>query len=521
MRHTKSTALNTSGKDGIKMNAEVKIMRISKRIAAAAVAAAMCLALFGCTADEERNQDMTTVPTGETEATNNTQPQGDTEDTTQPAGITEATGTTEAVQPDGAQTQVSEETQPEDASGQEDDLMTLILSTLEENGREYGEPEASEVSGEYGQVEASYASSGNSGISVIRFDSSKSAETYSGYFSSDGSSFDSGSESKIIDYNSPVHLWVYGSYIIQYNSPVGEDLQLLNGIFGYEFAGAGSDYFFPPYATELVNLITDAGFTCATTWVTPLQQLYMYQPDSMCRIMVSNGDEIILSYFSDETRAIDHAARFSANGKAYTGFQGNDHMTIELGRKAPVHLFRKGGVVADYCDATPELLPILDEYYGPQFAGEPYDAVGEPEGVNYGALFIRTDCIAAQDIPYPQYIVIRSRGELMEYYEKNKSLYDLESRAAYGQVGWLDFANALTDEWFEQNDLVLIILSEPSGSITHEVASVTQSHDGSHTVTIRRNVPEIGTDDMAQWHLFLSVESEKLSPLEVVDIVIE
>ena len=30
----------------------------------------------------------------------------------------------------------------------------------------------------------------------------------------------------------------------------------------------------------------------------------------MCRIMVSNGDEIILSYFSDETRAIDHAARF-------------------------------------------------------------------------------------------------------------------------------------------------------------------------------------------------------------------
>ena len=147
--------------------------------------------------------------------------------------------------------------------------------------------------------------------------------------------------------------------------------------------------------------------------------------------------------------------------------------------------------------------------------------MGEPEGVNYGALFIRTDCIAAQDIPYPQYIVIRSRGELMEYYEKNKSLYDLESRAAYGQVGWLDFANALTDEWFEQNDLVLIILSEPSGSITHEVASVTQSHDGSYTVTIRRNVPEIGTDDMAQWHLFLSVESEKLSPLEVVDIVIE
>ena len=93
-------------------------------------------------------------------------------------------------------------------------------------------------------------------------------------------------------------------------------------------------------------------------------------------------------------------------------------MTIELGRKAPVHLFRKGGVVADYCDATPELLPILDEYYGPQFAGEPYDAVGEPEGVNYGALFIRTNCIAAQGYPvssvYCYKVKRRAHGVLRE-----------------------------------------------------------------------------------------------------------
>ena len=60
--------------------------------------------------------------------------------------------------------------------------------------------------------------------------------------------------------------------------------------------------------------------------------------------------------------------------------------------------------------------------------------------------------------------------------------------------------------FFESNILIALLIEEPSGSIRHEINSI---KEGNNTITfgITREVPEIGTTDMAQWHILISMPS--------------
>ena len=58
--------------------------------------------------------------------------------------------------------------------------------------------------------------------------------------------------------------------------------------------------------------------------------------------------------------------------------------------------------------------------------------------------------------------------------------------------------------FFRDHELLLILLEEGSGSITHEVTDVLTGSDGA-TVTVRRIVPEVCTADMAAWLLFVDL----------------
>jgi len=79
---------------------------------------------------------------------------------------------------------------------------------------------------------------------------------------------------------------------------------------------------------------------------------------------------------------------------------------------------------------------------------------------------------------------------------EKKKIWNLESE---------QFQNALyeyNDVFFKEKSVVMVLLQEPSGSIRHKVASA-EVQDGVLQVTIRRLVPEMGTDDMAAWHVIL------------------
>ncbi len=152
------------------------------------------------------------------------------------------------------------------------------------------------------------------------------------------------------------------------------------------------------------------------------------------------------------------------------------------------------------------------------FALEPIHKPTAGGVVDFEAQYIRTDGYHENAV-YPAVTVIRSAKELNAYYNQNKNLYQLERRenlASDSTIGFLDACDRYDDAFFNEKSLILILLEEPSGSIRHKVTAVQQTADGKLTVNISTIVPEVGTDDMAQWHLFVAVDTIVADETDIV-----
>lgn len=144
----------------------------------------------------------------------------------------------------------------------------------------------------------------------------------------------------------------------------------------------------------------------------------------------------------------------------------------------------------------------------------------EPLGYAFDARYIRTDG-GFDEVDTPSYVLIESKEELDAYYEANKDIFDLERKdVVYSDttIGFLDACDKYDETYFEKRNLLLIVLTEPSGSIRHRIADVRRKRGSSDwIVSIETIEPEVGTDDMAAWHLFLEVQMGKVITAE--DIV--
>ena len=141
-------------------------------------------------------------------------------------------------------------------------------------------------------------------------------------------------------------------------------------------------------------------------------------------------------------------------------------------------------------------------------AGGTNQSATAPEAYAFEAQYIRTN--GGPEEGYPYHTVISSRAELEAYYESHKDSYDLERRETVysdSTIGFLDACDKYDDAYFERQNLVLIVLQEGSGSIRHEITDVRRNmENGGWDITIDSKSPEVVTDDMAQWHLFLEVQ---------------
>ncbi len=154
-------------------------------------------------------------------------------------------------------------------------------------------------------------------------------------------------------------------------------------------------------------------------------------------------------------------------------------------------------VIAEFTVETATV--SLDSYYS-----------GSP--VEYCAQYVRTDG-SPEKMIFPCVRIIRSMEELREYYNQWKGSFNLERRDtiyADSTIGFLDVCDQYDDAFFAENYLLFVLLEECSGSIRHEVRSVEQTTDGKLRISIDRNVPEVGTDDMAQWHIIFEFSREYL-----------
>ena len=119
--------------------------------------------------------------------------------------------------------------------------------------------------------------------------------------------------------------------------------------------------------------------------------------------------------------------------------------------------------------------------------------------------YVRTDG-GWGDYDFPQTRVIPSADYLNQYYEDNKEIFNLEKREHSGaSYGFLDVCQWYDEAFFEKNYLVFVILEEGSGSIEHEVSQVLYTGYDQLSISVDRLIPEVGTDDMAAWHLILEI----------------
>ena len=130
--------------------------------------------------------------------------------------------------------------------------------------------------------------------------------------------------------------------------------------------------------------------------------------------------------------------------------------------------------------------------------------------IDFVPQYIRTNGYH-EDVEYPVVKIIRSVDELNAYYNANKEKYYLERRsdpASDSRIGFLDACDKYDEAYFEDQILVMVLLEEGSGSIRHIVDNVKLGSDGKLYISIRRDVPEVGTDDMAEWHILIEPEKD-------------
>ena len=130
--------------------------------------------------------------------------------------------------------------------------------------------------------------------------------------------------------------------------------------------------------------------------------------------------------------------------------------------------------------------------------------------IDFQTQYIRTNGYH-DGVEYPIVKIIRSVNELNSYYNENKEKYSLERRedpASDSTIGFLDACDKYDAAYFEDQILVMVLLEEGSGSIRHNVDNVKTGSDGKLYVSIRRDVPEVGTDDMAEWHILIEPEKD-------------
>lgn len=103
------------------------------------------------------------------------------------------------------------------------------------------------------------------------------------------------------------------------------------------------------------------------------------------------------------------------------------------------------------------------------------------------------------------YQIIKSVEELNAYSESNKAIFQLENAVAYHNA-----VKNYDDDFFETYFIVLVVLEEGSGGISHKVRSCF-SDQRELTLNIERIVLKPGTDGdcaMQGWHIFLELSKD-------------
>ncbi len=132
------------------------------------------------------------------------------------------------------------------------------------------------------------------------------------------------------------------------------------------------------------------------------------------------------------------------------------------------------------------------------------------ESVPFKAQCIRTGGYYEDTFPKTQWIT--SEDELWQYIRDNNDKYQLDLSGI--RTEFMTAIMGYDEAFFAEKNLIFVVVEEGSGSIRHEVEDVKLLPSAMDRVShllqpvIRRIVPEVGTCDMAQWHILIEVDKQ-------------
>ncbi len=115
-----------------------------------------------------------------------------------------------------------------------------------------------------------------------------------------------------------------------------------------------------------------------------------------------------------------------------------------------------------------------------------------------------TSTVIAPPLFSPDVISFSNPGKQRISY--NGNINGIRYVTSASQLSDSDAFKAYDDAWFQDHALILIVETVTSGSIDIEIDSISVADDTAH-VTLRHNIPENCTADMATWLLWAEVEA--------------
>lgn len=184
------------------------------------------------------------------------------------------------------------------------------------------------------------------------------------------------------------------------------------------------------------------------------------------------------------------------------------------------------------------ILPQIAESYPVQVTAVTIELIAEPAQsdpyqADYTAAFYRADSltdggwdfIAGQavnadllsisSVRHIPVISVTSREDMDTFIDAGEAYFQLD--IAYDEnMSFSDGMQAYDDGFFSDNQLLILYLQEPSGSIRHKITD-TPISGGKLSVAVESIVPEEGTDDLADWFIILELAKDEIVGVETFD----
>ncbi|MCD7733445.1 MAG: hypothetical protein LUH56_08425 [Oscillospiraceae bacterium] len=159
-------------------------------------------------------------------------------------------------------------------------------------------------------------------------------------------------------------------------------------------------------------------------------------------------------------------------------------------------------------DVSEEVTTVADPEDTVPISGAPHD------GSFYGSFLTMVLQYEGAD-SYPKAYVMHSYSEIEEYYYATEKSYSFGARFTITMASF-------TDDFFEDNDVMIVVISEPSVYVSHSVDGMELFEDGSFVISITRHIPENApTSDGTIYHLVFTAPKGGFDDIDTDNVALE